>query len=317
MDEVDLVRRLAPDVAGPDAGRKHQARLALTAITARRRQRFGWVVAPPWRVGLLAGVAALVAIGFARPLLLPLAPPDPAAAAALQEAATVAAGAEPLEIGGGYVYTKTDALWPFMSDRFSYLRPLLRESWVAADGSGRIRETTEEPIFLSEADREAFTEGGYTVYAIYEDFGPGGLLAADLIPNLFGVRTLPTDVDELRDMLGRHAGQGQRWPIEASMFVTIGDLLRDPFTPPEARAALYEVAATLPGIELLGEQRDHAGRTGVAVALADRGLREIIIFDPATSTLLEERSELLVASGVTWSRSTYLETKVVAELPAE
>ena len=37
------------------------------------------------------------------------------------------------------------------------------------------------------------------------------------------------------------------------MFVTIGELLRHPFTPPVARAALYEVAASLPGSELLGE----------------------------------------------------------------
>jgi hypothetical protein len=51
-------------------------------------------------------------------------------------------------------------------------------------------------------------------------------------------------------------------------------------------------------------------------------VREIVIFDPATSALLEARTERLLPYGdtwppITWGYATYLETKVVAELPSE
>jgi len=111
------------------------------------------------------------------------------------------------------------------------------------------------------------------------------------------------------------------------MFVVIGDLLRDPLTPPDVRAALFEVAAGLPGIELLGEMDDRIGRPGVAVAMTAFPMtpwhrQEIIIFDPATSVLLEERSVGLAPYGDTpapflWGYSTYLESAVVTELPAD
>ena len=207
---------------------------------------------------------------------------------------------------------------------FTYLRPLLRENWIAEDGSGRIRESLEQPIFLSRAERETFIAGGYQVFAINEDFGPDGLTPR-LIPATFGVDSLPTDVDVLRELLRKKAEQDGYglWRTEARMFMHIRDLLRDPLTPPEARAALFEVAATLPGIELIGEATDQAGRTGFAIALTDLWvMREIVIFDPATSALLEERTERLLPYGdtpgpITWSRSTYLEAKVVPEIPGE
>jgi RNA polymerase sigma-70 factor (ECF subfamily) len=111
------------------------------------------------------------------------------------------------------------------------------------------------------------------------------------------------------------------------MFVVIGDLLRDPLTPPDVRAALFEVAAGLPGIELLGAMTDRIGRPGVGVAMTAFQMtpfhrQEIIIFDPATSVLLEERTVGLVPYGdtpapITWGYATYLEAAVVAELPAD
>jgi hypothetical protein len=111
------------------------------------------------------------------------------------------------------------------------------------------------------------------------------------------------------------------------MFVVIRDLLRAPLTPPDVRAALFEVAAGLPGIELLGEMDDRVGRPGVAVAMTAFPFtpwhrQEIVIFDPATSVLLEERSVGLASYGDTpapflWGYATYLETEIVSKLPAE
>jgi hypothetical protein len=245
---------------------------------------------------------------------------DPAAAAVLRQAATIAAEADPLSLGDGYLYTRTEALWGFQAAEWMYLRPLVREDWVAADGSGRIRETVGELVFLSEADREAWEAGEFTPYALNEDFGPGGLE-----PQLANA-SLPTDVDLLRAEVKAQAAATHPWSTDSQMFVVIGDLLRDPLTPPDVRAGLFQVAADLPGIELLGQLTDRIGRPGVAVAMSAFAMtpyhrQEIIIFDPATSVLLEERTVSLAPYGDTpapflWGYATYLETKVVPEMPA-
>jgi hypothetical protein len=316
MDEVELIRRHAPQVAPPDTGQKRRARLALIAAATVRGRRFSWPLARPRRTVLFALVIALVAIGLARAPFL-LTPADPAAVAALQQAATVAAGGEALVIGDGYLYTKRDALWRFQGgDKFMYLRPVLREDWVAADGSGRIREAVGELIFLSEADRKAFLAGGFTVYALNEDFGRG-----ELEPG-YDVASFPTDVDGMREVVRHLTVPSDSRPFEAQMFLTIGDLLRDPLTPPAVRAGLYQVAAGLPGIELLGETTDRIGRPGMAVAMTMHQLQEVIVFDPTTSELLEERTVGLEPYGdtpapITWGYTTYLEAKIVSEMPAE
>ena len=75
------------------------------------------------------------------------------------------------------------------------------------------------------------------------------------------------------------------------MFTAVGDYLRETATTPAQRAALYEVAAGIDGVELLGDVTDHAGRTGTAVAIDDpeQGVRHTLVFDPDTGVLLEER----------------------------
>jgi hypothetical protein len=282
--------------AAPQSGRRWRS---------SRRARTAAVV-----LGTAAVVATLVVGGF--PFL---GPSDAGAIAALRDAATVAAQAPTLQnLGDGYVYTRTDAVWLFTSEKFSYLRPITREFWMAADGSGRISETPAgEPIFLSDAEHQVFVDGGYQTYYLNEDFGPGQL------EPLLGWEPLPTEPAEL-ERLVRGLAEGGQQPIPYGMFTYIGDLLRDPLTPPEARAGLFEVAAGLPGIQLLGEMRDAAGREGLAVAMDRWFWREILIFDPATSALLEEQTvysgPIGAASGPIMSRSTYLEAAVVPDLPA-
>ena len=269
----------------------------------------------------VALIAAVVVIGVARGQLSFTPAIQPGGAAALQEAATIAASAEPQHVGDGYLYTHTEALWrgtevwgPELE--FTYLQPVSREIWLAADGSGRLRETVGEHIFLSDADRAAWMAvGSPPIHANNIDFAPGE-------GAFFDASVLPTDVDELRAHVRSRAEQADRRPIEVGMFVTIGDFLRETVAPPEVRAALFEVAATLPGIELLGDMTDHAGRTGVGVAMTDGAIQEVLIFDPNTSALLEHRTIGLEAYGdhqppVLWGYATYMESAIVPELPLE
>ena len=66
---------------------------------------------------------------------------------------------------------------------------------------------------------------------------------------------------------------------------TISQLLQLPLTA-DVRAALYRVAASLPGVRYDGTARDALGRTGVAVSVGPRSHELRMIFDPNTGELL-------------------------------
>lgn len=271
--------------------------------------------------GALTAVVVIILVARGPTLVGPTI--SAAAVAALQEAATVAVAEQRVDVGDGYHYTRTEAVWRTSEQwgdapTFTYLRPVSREIWKAADGSGRLRETVGEPIFLSEADREAWIAvGSPPVHENNIDFRPGEGAFTD-------VSSLPTDVGDLSEEIRTRAEAGDRRPVEVEMFVIVGEFLTETVAPPKVRAALYEVASTLPGVELVGPMTDHAGRNGIGVAMTDPDsqMQEILIFDADTSALLEHQTIGLEDYGeheapVMWGHATYLESAVVPELPAE
>lgn len=106
-------------------------------------------------------------------------------------------------------------------------------------------------------------------------------------------------------------------------FIQVGEFLREKDASPSRRAALFEVAARLPGVQDLGRVTDHAGRVGVGLAMDDRGLRDEVIFAAGTSALLGEQQTIVdeAASGydapagtvVGWA--VYLSSSIVDALP--
>jgi hypothetical protein len=56
------------------------------------------------------------------------------------------------------------------------------------------------------------------------------------------------------------------------------------------RAALYRVIESLPGVANLGPVTDRLGRHGQAVGLVTSGTRDELIFDPASTVVLEEET---------------------------
>jgi hypothetical protein len=122
-----------------------------------------------------------------------------------------------------------------------------------------------------------------------ERVGPGGLL-----PTWRRLATLPTSPEKLAELISaRKLEGGTAGPAED--FSQVGDLLREVYAPPALRSALFQVAARIPGVEILGIVTDTAGRPGVGVAYVsypragERRLNELI-FDPATSALLAEQT---------------------------
>ncbi|MEW2621328.1 CU044_5270 family protein [Streptomyces sp. NPDC048106] len=77
---------------------------------------------------------------------------------------------------------------------------------------------------------------------------------------------LPTSPAALRARLRPYA-EPEQDPSEA-VFVTVGELLASP-APPKVRAALFRVAAELPGVRVAGPATDSTGRRGTAVERGD------------------------------------------------
>jgi hypothetical protein len=322
MDEVDMLRSVRDDLSAPVGDAKARARQVLLARIAAPEQRRGtWL-----RIGAAVALATLLVVVGAPWRNRELSTAN--AAALLNDLASIAA-AQPVSSASmaGYRYTKVESTYLNMmvlsgGDVIAVLGPKTREMWIAADGSGRIRETAGEARFLNERGRTAWLAMGSPQLnrTINQVFGPGGLSYEDLA-------RLPTDPVALGAVIRERASH-TKVPIDDEMFVVIGDLLRQQEAPPAVRAALYKVAAGIPGVELIGDARDHAGRPGVAVAKTSSytGLRQrnVLIFDPRTSALLGEEEVLLEPA--TWvdaqppvlvGYAVYLDSRVVQSLPRE
>jgi hypothetical protein len=277
----------------------------------RRRRRRRLVIATTAAAVVLAALVAL-------PRVLPeeRIGASPAAAAVLERAA-VAATASGGVPAGRYAYTKAETLYAATrtdAPEYSVLLPTVRETWVAADASGRVVERRGEPIFLGRRDRALWLAAGspplvgsteptdHRVRAQYRRVSPG-LLGSDpetldleqLDQLLSAVPQLPTDPDRLERII-RAYSEKKDTPFEAQMFNEVSSLVHSPYASAELRAAAYRVLARIRGVELGGRRRDAAGRLGTAIsAPAGYGGPNESRAAPADSTLnTEERRRLII-----------------------
>lgn len=109
---------------------------------------------------------------------------------------------------------------------------------------------------------------------------------------------LTTDPDALLAKIYKEtAGHGNTPDQEA--FTTIGDLLGESYPPAALYSALFKAAAKIPGVVVVDDAVDAAGRHGVAVARLDEtsGVREEWIFDRKTHVFLGERTVQVKGTG--------------------
>jgi hypothetical protein len=279
---------------------------------------------------LAATVAAVVAAAIAR---LPRALPEehigasPAAAAILERAA-VAVTAYTGVSEGRYAYTKARTIYAAIrtdEPPYTYLTPSVRETWVAADGSGRVRETQGKPFFLGPRDRVRWQAAGSPPLPVAETTDervpahdepvPADVLAADpddldlkqLDQMISAVPQLPTEPHRLERII-RAYSEKKDPPIEAQMFNQISGLLHSPYASAELRVAAYRVLADVEGVDIGGQMRDAAGRLGTAItAPAGYGGRDAplntqehrqLLIDPTTGNVLAE--ETVLVKPVSW-----------------
>jgi hypothetical protein len=254
------------------------------------------VVAPRRRLALFAApvaaavlVAAIVGVTvharrtqpgdkFTTSPIVAVAAGDAGGVAPLLEQMAVVVGKKP-EVPVGrdeYVYIKSKVAWLVFADDDDS-RPQ-----AAGVDPQVLDEVHSREIWVpeSQGDKGLIREGG-------ETFGLSGAR-----PNS-RYADLPTDPAALlRQIYAETQGQGNS--ADGAAFDFIGEALRESLLPPEVAAALYRAAAKIPGVVLVTDSVDAAGRHGIAVARTDElGERREWIFDATTFEYLGERSYLV------------------------
>jgi hypothetical protein len=198
--------------------------------------------------------------------------------ALLENIALAAEHQEPLKARDDqFVYIESKVSYASVSEaeKTMKLDPLhRRETWQSVDGqSGGL---------VQEGRRQLATD---------PDARPG-TPGAETAVNLRNLSTLPSDPDRMYDWLRRTAPKYTGKKAEQGMFVLVGDLIREALVPPAQSAALYRAAARIPGVTVVKDAVDAAGRHGLAIARVDSEslTRDEWIFDKKTHEFLGERS---------------------------
>lgn len=204
------------------------------------------------------------------------------------------------------VYTRNRVAWYVGTERFPGLEPFReQESWQQLDGTGGTVDYGGEED--GGPDRPAFGEDGYI------DPWRARHVSYTVLA------TLPTDPDEMLAWLRERAAEPGVTPgaedLDHTVFLIVSELSMEMLLPPDVGAALYRAAAQLPGVFVVPDAEDAAGRIGDAVAHIDKqGVRDELIFDPETFAVLGER-RTVVADGELRKHTAQLERSVLDETP--
>jgi hypothetical protein len=180
---------------------------------------------------------------------------------------------------GAYAYHRTVSWGGTMQaspegHEMSYVEQ--RETWAAPDGSGRVGTTVLRMEFPDEASLRYWQSAHPEMLRLPQESVseyPAGFLHPGT--------AVPTDPGQLAELLGI-SDDGVR------DFKRIEELYRDRIVPREARAAVLELLADVPGFRWRGEVTDRAERAGVAISydLPEQQVRHVLVFDPGTGELL-------------------------------
>ena len=245
---------------------------------------------PHRRVALATGVGVGVAAAALAAVLGPGGPAPsraaPDAVVVLDRFATVAA---------------TAPATPVRADQFVHVRSLVRTNTGRFGGRPRLGPVHRRSIWLPQAERldgpgrGLIREQGRDVPIR----SVGGSSAGIDRPTYAWFAALPRDPETLlRDLSSQvRAADGQQ-PAQA-VFDAIGSLLRESVMPPGTAAALYRALGRVPGVTVVPDAVDLAGRHGVGIARQDDRyhVRDEWIFDPDDGAFLGDRSYLVGADG--------------------
>ena len=127
------------------------------------------------------------------------------------------------------------------------------------------------------------------------------------------LQSLPTNPNTLLKYLRRHGKK-----VNDDLATAIGDVIRESIVPPAVAAALYRVAALLPGATLVRNAANAVGRHGIGVAWptggpSSAGNRVELIFDKHTLQYIGER-DYNIKTGEVSGESAILQRAFVDKL---
>jgi hypothetical protein len=283
LHETGVIADPPPDALAAARTRLDAEMTSASARSSRGRSRAVAVVA-------VAAAAATIALLVAPTLDVGRGEPAATAQAAqVLRRAGAAAGAQP----GGW----PDApYWHSVSEyRQGAEPPVRREIWIGHRAKGVLKDPGVDT----------------GVIPLGVGIFPTGASGVDW-EGLYALPTEPAPLERRLRASINGAGNGD----DSELFVIVGDLLRESPAPPALRKALWEVAAGIPGVRLVGPVTDSAGRPGVAV---ERDFQRYVL-DPDDGRLLEESAGTgtpapEAPNGTAW-RSTYLDQGPATTAPA-
>ncbi|MEU6352802.1 CU044_5270 family protein [Streptomyces sp. NPDC047072] len=263
------------------------------------------VPAPPSpvrrRLARPAVLVPLAAAALAGALLVPLTVADraPATGTAAGPSASGASGAA-VTLDRIATAAMASAATPVRDDQFVYVRMLNRSNTGSWNGPVRLGAPHTEEYWTSQEP------GPQRITGWLRSSGKDAIMPGQTIPVENGepvaagvhhptyawLAALPTDPDALLVRLREEADPVEGESMDQAVFSLIGDLVSGTVMPPANAAALYRVAARLPGVREIPDAVDAAGRHGVAITLDDTGFatRDEWIFDRKTLALLGSRA---------------------------
>jgi hypothetical protein len=202
----------------------------------------------------------------------------------------------------------------------SYVTEDVTERWSAVDEGTlpRLVKTTRglnaRPLTPADGVRLAAYGTDYTKVTTFTDVpgtNPKNTPATPAKPGLANptpgyLASLPTDPDRLRAVLQAEAAGDSRLVFKrVAALATTADALLSP----ALRSALYQVLATVPGVERVPGQVDLGGHVGVAIAHTGDGKRTELVIDPVSSRMIGFRIVAVsAADGVPAGTAVYAAT---------
>ncbi|MGW4500708.1 CU044_5270 family protein [Micromonospora sp. NPDC004336] len=286
--------------ATPPARLRHRVLSEAARPTRFRAPRF----ATPrfgWRLAAVGGMAAVLTAGVLVTQVMPRGDRPPAATASAAERILAGAadqarrGPAVAVRGDQFVYVESVAATLSRNEAEpgpGTIRPEQRMVWLSADGTGDglIRTRPEAGNAGWESVEVAGCRDG-----LRKPPRSGQKKAAPepCDPSPAHRPDLPTDADAMLAYLYRNAS-GTKNPRDQQAFTAAADLIRETHLPPASLAAVFGAVAKIPGVTVVGDVTDGAGRAGVALALTQvQGMRTELIFDRVSHAYLGERSVLV------------------------
>ncbi|MFI9326145.1 CU044_5270 family protein [Kitasatospora sp. NPDC052868] len=236
-------------------------------------------------------------------------------ATAQQIAAAVRTQGIPEPKPGQFIYIKSKVSYLSYSQNAdtnesrTWVQPLhQREIWKSADA---LNGWLDEPGYQDEGGIGLGNDNPHSKPVNGKDI-PGEALAL----SYNWLKAQPTDPDQLLKTIYTTAG-GPR-DRDQQAFETIKSIINEQLVPGPNAAALYQAAAKIPGVVVVQNSQDAAGRTGLALARLDEqtGERIELVFDRTTFTYLGSRGVQIkqvnnIKPGTVTERTAVLERAVV------